>query len=165
FAAISNITSCEMIMWEDYPEMILPIRDEFGYRYFDCFPCGYMENPFFTSAKISLRKLESFESHDEQMPPKCQIIANADRYISEHKDISERYYQLICKNETDKCLPLVTEVINNSEIQQDYISPKIVAYAYTSIMTCIMNNISEIIKGEMLDAADKIKEWYYNELT
>lgn len=165
FAAISNITSCEMIMWEDYPEMILPIRDEFSYRYFDCFPGGYMENPFFTSAKISLRKLESFESRDEQMPPKCQIIANADRYIREHKDISERYYQLICKNETDKCLPLVTEVINNSEIQQDYISPKIVAYAYTSIMTCIMNNISDIIKGEMLDAADKIKEWYYNELT
>ncbi|MGN0692911.1 MAG: hypothetical protein ACI4K7_11230 [Oscillospiraceae bacterium] len=47
FAEISYITRCQMLMWEDYPYVILPVRDGFSYRFFDCFPGGYMENPFF----------------------------------------------------------------------------------------------------------------------
>lgn len=74
--------------------------------------------------------------------------------------ISERYYRLILAHETDKCLPIITDVISASEIQSDSIAPKNVDCAYISIMTCIMNSVSEVIREEMLDTADKLMQWY-----
>ncbi|MGN0692910.1 MAG: hypothetical protein ACI4K7_11225 [Oscillospiraceae bacterium] len=52
------------------------------------------------------------------------------------------------------------DVINASEIQSDSIAPKNVDCAYISIMTCIMNSVSEVIREEMLDTADKLMQWY-----
>lgn len=52
------------------------------------------------------------------------------------------------------------DVINASEIQSDSIAPKNVDCAYISIMTCIMNSISEVIRKEMFDTADKLMQWY-----
>lgn len=115
-----------------------------------------MENPFFILPNVSLRRLEKFEYDDEKLPLKCQIIANVDRYIREHKEISERYYRLILAHEIDKCLPIITDVINASEIQSDSIKPKNVDCAYINIITCIMNSVSEVISEELLDTADKL---------
>ena len=52
------------------------------------------------------------------------------------------------------------DVINASEIQLDSIAPKNVDCAYISIMNCIMNSVSEVIREEMLDTADKLMQWY-----
>lgn len=165
FAAISNITACEMIMWEDYPELTLPVCDEYRYRYFDCFPNGYLDNPYFTGQNVSYRKLDKFEYKDNLMPARCRIIENAEKYIRSDASVSERYMELIRRNETSKCTKLINDVIENSEIQTDRITTENAIYAYTSIVGCIMNDLSERIKRDMLDAAKTIEEYYFNTLT
>lgn len=99
------------------------------------------------------------------MPARCRIIENAEKYIRSDASVSERYMELIRRNETSKCTKLINDVIENSEIQTDRITTENAIYAYTSIVGCIMNDLSERIKRDMLDAAKTIEEYYFNTLT
>lgn len=164
FAEISNITECEMIYWYDYPDITIPVRNEYSINPFLAFADIFEENPFFTSKKVGIVKQNKFEAEDGQRPPKYRIIENADKYIREHKEIREQYYRLICREETDKCVPITMDVIQNFGINADMIPSKDIKYACSAILGSIMDNISRDIKEEMLDTGDKIMKWYEGSL-
>ncbi len=158
FAAISNITKCELIMWEDYPAIVRPIEVETACGYFSCFPGGYNDNPYFSANDININYIDSYYNYDNALPKKCRVIENAEKYISEHEEISERYLKLIQNSETEYCMPLIMDIINDSEINPGFIKPGHVGLAYTEIMNCVMEDISRRAKAGLISVIGKLKE-------
>ncbi|MBQ8569236.1 MAG: hypothetical protein IJ446_08460 [Oscillospiraceae bacterium] len=159
FNAVSNITDCELIDWEQYPELKRPLIKELRDNFFSCFADGYYENPYFLSKNINVHKLMRFNSFDMSAEPELRISENMFNYLRSNSEISDAYMKLLEKGEQDNCMSIIMKAAVNSGVSELITSRK-ADYAYTEIIECIHMDISIRICEELIDIGEKIMDNY-----
>lgn len=161
FSCMSNLCENETLPWEDYPDFERPIETELREKYFTCFPNGLDDNPVFAAndTDIDVSDMAAFEDfYDAKLPPKCRIIDKAAKFLEENSDTAERYITLIENDETDKCIQIVHDIIERSEIDPAFIKPEMVNLTNAIIMEEVHKNISGRIKAELLSFLPVLKK-------
>lgn len=153
FSCMSNLYENGSLPWEDYPNFERPLETELREKYFTCFPNGLDDNPVFTAndMDIDVGDMAAYEDfYDAKLPPKFRIIDKATKFLEENSDIIEQYITLIENDETDKCIQIVHDIIERSEIDPAFIKPEMVNLTNAIIMEEVHKNISSRIKAELL---------------
>ncbi len=159
FACMSNLCENDDLPWEDFPNFKRPFEYELNARYFSCFPNGLADNPIFSANDINIDDMTDYEEfYEAKLPPKCRAADRAKKYISENEDISERYLALIANNETDKCMRLIYDVIERSDIDPSFIKPDMSTLVNAVIMEKVMEDVSLRMKKQLLELIPFLRE-------
>lgn len=161
FSCMSNLCENEILPWEDYPDFERPLETELREKYFTCFPNGLDDNPVFKAndMDIDVGDMAAYEDfYDAKLPPKFRIIDKAAKFLEENSDIIEQYITLIENDETDKCIQIVHDIIERSEIAPAFIKPEMVNLTNAIIMEEVHKNISSRIKAELLGFLPVLKK-------
>ncbi|MCM1023617.1 MAG: hypothetical protein NC395_06115 [Prevotella sp.] len=161
FACMSNLCENEALPWENCPDFERPIEIELRRKYFSCFPNGLEDNPVFAADDIDIDvgDIAAFEIfYDEKLPPKLRIIDAAEKFLNENSEAAEQYLTLIENGETDKCIKIIHDIIERSEINPAFIKPEMVNLTNAVIMEEVCKNISGRIKAELLEFLPKFKK-------
>lgn len=161
FSCMSNLCENEILPWEDYSDFERPLETELLGKYFTCFPGGLDDNPVFAAnhMDIDISDMAAYEDfYDAKLPPKLRIIDKTEKFLEENSDIAEQYITLIENDETDKCIQIVHDIIERSEIDPAFIKPEMVNLTNAIIMEEVHKNISGRIKAELLSFLPVLKK-------
>lgn len=161
FSCMSNLCENEFLPWEDYSDFERPLETELRGKYFTCFPNGLDDNPVFAAndMNIDVSDMAMYEDfYDAKLPPKFRIIDKTAKFLEENSDIIEQYLTFIENNETDKCIQIVHDIIQRSEIDPAFIKPEMVNLTNAIIMEEVHKNISGRIKAELLGFLPVLKK-------
>ncbi len=163
FACMSNLFENETFDWHEFPLLTRPIDTELRDKYFSCFPNGMADNPIFTANDIHVSDMTAFEDfYDAKLAPKARIICHVREYLAHCGEPAEQYIAMLENNETDKCMKIIHDIIEKSEISPEFIKPEMSDIVNAVIMEETLENVSERVRAEMLDLLpflqDKIKK-------
>lgn len=152
FACMSNLCENDSIEWHEFPLLTRPLAAELRDKYFSCFPNGMGNNPIFTANDIHVSDMTAFEDfYDAKLAPKARIICHVREYLAKCAEPAEQYIAMLENNETDKCMKIIHDIIEKSEISPEFIKPEMSDIVNAVIMEETLENISERVKAEMLD--------------
>lgn len=159
FVCMSNLCLDDNLPWEDFPDFSRPLENELETQYFSCFPDGLNDNPVFAANDIDVDDIAAYEDYyDTKLPPKLRITDKARKYIGENEYISERYLELLQNDETDKCMRLIYEIIEKSDIDPSFIKPDMADLVNAVIMEKILENISLRTKKRLIELIPLLRE-------
>jgi hypothetical protein len=78
------------------------------------------------------------------------IPVRTNGYINEHQDTAERYEEMLRNGTSEKCMPLINEVINGSGIDITGIAANKIPSVYCFIMRSIMESVNERIHKRLI---------------
>ncbi|MDE5993630.1 MAG: hypothetical protein K2G87_11345, partial [Oscillospiraceae bacterium] len=163
FACMSNLCENDSFEWHEFPLLTRPLAAELRDKYFSCFPNGMWDNPIFTANDIHVSDMTAFEDfYDAKLAPKARIICHVREYLAHCGEPAEQYIAMLENNETDKCMKIIHDIIEKSEISPEFIKPEMSDIVNAVIMEETLENVSERVRAEMLDLLpflqDKIKK-------
>lgn len=151
FACMSNLCENDSLEWHEFPLLTRPLGIELREKYFSCFPNGMEDNPIFAASDIDVNDMLSYEDYyDEMLPPKARIICHVREYLANCNEPAEQYITLLEKGETDKCMKIIHDIIEKSEISPEFIKPEMADVVNAVIMEEVLENISDTVKSELL---------------
>ena len=153
FDEICNIMQCELIDWDDMKDL-RPVRVQMEEDAFSVFVNGAADNPFYTNFDEYLDEMTELESIHSK------ITESINRYICSHQDVIEKYEDMLKNDTSEKCMPLINEVINGSDIDITGISANKIPSVYCYIMRSVMEGVSEhmhqrLIRGVLENTLEK----------
>lgn len=159
FACMSNLCENDSFEWHEFPQLVRPLEIELREKFFSCFPNGLADNPVFAANDIHTGDMIAFEEfYEAAAAPKARIICYVREYLAKCAEPAAEYFTLLENNETDKCMKIIHEIIEKSEISPEFIKPEMSDVVNALIMEEILENISEKVKSEMLDLLTCLKE-------
>ncbi|MCM1060328.1 MAG: hypothetical protein NC452_08535 [Eubacterium sp.] len=159
FACMSNLCENGSFDWHEFPKLVRPLAAELRDRYFSCFPNGLADNPVFAANDIHTSDMIAFEDfYEAAAAPKARIICYVREYLAKHSEPAEEYISLLEKGETDKCMKIIHDIIERSEINPEFIKPEMSDVVNAVIMEEILENISERVRGELLGVLTILKD-------
>lgn len=148
FSVMSNIPQCSLVSHDGITrQLYYQIRDEF----FTAFPNGLFDNPVVVGADVHHDDVMNYECYDEKLPPKFRLLDRIRPFIVENECFSEEYLDLVAKNETDKCMPVVLSIFNGAGVESRFFKPDFMDIVYAVIMDELQNHISGSIQAELLE--------------
>ena len=159
FACMSNLLENEIFDWHEFPLLTRPLAVELRDKYFSCFPNGMADNPIFTANDIHISDMTAFEDfYDSKLAPKARIICHVREYLAHCNEPAEQYIVMLENSEIDKCMKIVHDIIEKSEINPEFIKPEMSDIVNAVIMEETLENISEKIKSELLGLLPYLQE-------
>ena len=136
FDEICNIMQCELIDWDDLNDL-RPVKVQMEEDPFSVFVNGAADNPFYTNFDEYLDEMTELESIHSR------ITESINGYIRSHQDVMEKYEKMLIDGTSEKCMPLINEVINGSGIDITGIAANKIPSVYCYIMRAIMESVNE----------------------
>ncbi len=159
FACMSNLCENESFDWYEFPLLTRPLAAELRDRCFTCFLNGLDDNPVYIANDIHSRDMFTYEEfYDVLLAPKAQILCHERAYLAKCSEPAEQYIAMLEKGETDKCMKIVHDIIEKSEICPEFIKPEMSDLVNAIIMDEVLENINEKIKNEMLELIPRLQE-------
>lgn len=159
FACMSNLFENENFNWHEFPLLKRPVALELRDKYFSCFPNGLEDNPVFTANDIHVSDMTAFEDfYDAKLAPKARIICHVREYLANCNEPAEQYISLLEKGESDKCMKIIHDIIEKSEVDPEFIKPEMSDVVNAVIMEETLENISDRVKAEMMDLLPFLQE-------
>ncbi len=148
FSVMSNISQCGLFpIYGIIRPLFCQLRDES----FTAFPNGYYDNPVAVGADVHRGDISDYEYYDEKLPPKFRLLGKIRPYIAENERFSQEYLDLVVKNETDKCMPVVLSIFNGAGVESRFIKPDLMDVVYAVIIDELQKHISSSVQTELLE--------------
>ncbi len=159
FSCMSNLCENDDINWYEFPQLTRPLAAELRDRYFTCFPNGLDDNPVFTANSLSVGDMVAYEdSYEPHTAPKARVICYVRKYLSENIEPPEQYIGLLKNGETEKCMKIIHDIIEKSDVSPEFIKPEMSDVVNAVIMEEVLENVSDRVKAEMLGLLPYLKE-------
>lgn len=148
FSVMSNIVQCDLLPIDGIKRPLYYQLKDSG---FSAFPNGYFDNPIAVKADVHSDDVENYEYYDEKLPSRFSLLKKIRPFIAENKSFSDEYLDLVVKNGTDQCMPIVLGIFNGSDVEKNFIKLDLMDIVYAVIIDELQKAISDRIQSEMLE--------------
>ncbi|MCM1524899.1 MAG: hypothetical protein NC120_10630 [Ruminococcus sp.] len=163
FNIITNIGECDII-FGGRMGMLRPLKNYLNEGDFGGFPHGDADNPCNIESMVADIDLIQYEKYDKQLPKSKKFLGKLQQYIIEHGNVVWDYIDLIDEGRTEECIPIVSEIINGSQIAFDDCSVRMQALLQAIVVKELMTCISEVTRGRLVDMMGKFDRFILKDL-